>query len=433
MPQTTKEEVQVAESDHERLPAAAGLRRNLRKLRWYLVGLAAVAALSTVYLLPRLLGQTIDVYAVTQGDLIQTVVASGHIETPYRVSVGSQITGTVIEVPVEEGQAVKAGDVLIHLDGREYASAVVQAQAAVAQSEAKLRQIREVILPSALQSLRQAEATAANASAAFTRSVRLLRDGFATQADFDTVRRDRDIAETIVRNASLQVATNKPGGSDYVLAESQVAQARASLDTAMAKAGYTTITAPVDGRLISRNVERGNVVQPNQVLLELAPKGEIRIVLQIDERDLGLLRLGQSALASADAYPNQTFPAQIVYINPAVDLQQASVLVKLLVASPPDYLIQDMTVSVDIEVGRRQQALVVPAVAIHDQKGPAPWVLIVENGRLKRRQVALGLQADDKVEIVSGLSVGDLVVPATNTTAIAGQKVRVRILGKMGG
>jgi HlyD family secretion protein len=404
----------------------------LKQLWWGLAGLVLAAILLTAIALPRFLGPKVDVYQVIQRDLIQTVVASGHIETPYRVNIGSQITGTVIEIPVEEGQAVKAGDVLIRLESQEYASAVIQAEAAVAQAEARLRQIREVTLPSAQQSLRQAEATAANATAAFTRSLRLLRDGFTTQADFDTVRRDHDIAETIVRNACLQVATNQPGGSDYVMAETQLAQANASLSTARAKAGYTTITAPTDGRLIARNVERGNVVVANQILMVLAPKGEIRIVLQIDERDLGLLHLGQSALASADAYPSQTFPAQIVYINPSVDLQQASVLVKLLVPSPPEYLIQDMTVSVDIEVGRRQKALVVPAVAIHDAKSPAPWVLAVEGGRLQRRQVALGIQADDKVEVTSGLAVGDLVAPATNAVVVAGQKIRTHVIGSAG-
>lgn len=399
-----------------------GWRR--RFVRWpallVFILVASVAVVSFFYLRPAEVG----VYQVTRRDLIQTVVASGHIETPYRVNVGSQITGIVAQVPVEEGQAVKAGDVLIRLDDHEYASAVAQSQAAVAQAEAKIRQIREVLLPSAQQTLAQAQATLTNARSSYARAAKLLTDGYTTQADFDVVRRDRDIAEMIARNAALQVATNQPGGSDFVMAETQLSQARANLANAEAKEAYATIAAPVDGRLIARDVERGDVVTPTNVLMVLAPKGEIRIYLQIDERDLGLLRIGQPALASADAYPNQVFSAVVAYINPGVDIQQASVLVKLLVPSPPDYLVQDMTVSADIEVGRRQAALVLPTVAVHDVRSNAPWVLAVEQGRLMRRPVTIGLRADDRVEITDGLSEGAQVISASDASHRAGDRVR---------
>ena len=395
-----------------------------RRIRWPHVALVAVllagAAIALAVYLPA---PRISVYQVTRHDLIQTVVASGHIETQYRVNVGSQITGIVSEVPVEEGQAVKTGDVLIRLDDREYVSAVVQAKAAVDQAEAKLRQIREVLLPSAEQTLQQAEATLANARSSYARAVKLLADGYTTQADYDVVRRDRDIAELVMRNAALQVATNRPGGSDYVMAETQLRQAGANLENAKAKEGYTTITAPTDGRLITRNVERGNVVNPTDILMVLAPTGEVRIDLQIDERDLGLLHIGQPALASADAYPNQTFHAEVVYINPGVDIQQASVLVKLRVLSPPAYLVQDMTISADIEAGQRHAALVLPVVAVHDVKTATPWVLVAEKGRLVRRPVTIGMLADDLVEITGGLEEGTLVVPASDSRHVAGNRI----------
>ena len=107
--------------------------------------------------------------------------------------------------------------------------------------------------------------------------------------------------------------------------------------------------------LIARNVERGTVVQPGKALLVLAPAGDTQLVLQIDENNLGLVALGQKALASADAFPDKTFAAEVTYINPGIDITRASVEVKLTVAEPPDYLRQDMTVSVDIEVARRKQ------------------------------------------------------------------------------
>jgi hypothetical protein len=89
-------------------------------------------------------------------------------------------------------------------------------------------------------------------------------------------------------------------------------------------------------------------VQPGKVLMVLSPKADMQLVLQIDEKNLHLLRLKQAAVASADAYPDQKFDAELVFINPRVDPLRGSVEVKLTVPKPPAYLQQDMTVSVDL-------------------------------------------------------------------------------------
>ena len=177
-----------------------------------------------------------------------------------------------------------------------------------------------------------------------------------------------------MRTAELQVFTASPGGSDYVMAETQLGQAQANLETAESRLGYATISAPRDGVLITRNVERGAVVQPGKALMVLAPAGETQLVLQIDERNLGKLALGQKALASADAYPDQRFAAVVSYINPGIDITRASVEVKLTVADPPDYLRQDMTVSVDIEVAAKDRASCFRSGPCTTCVGP-PWVL----------------------------------------------------------
>lgn len=106
--------------------------------------------------------------------------------------------------------------------------------------------------------------------------------------------------------------------------------------------------------------------------MALATAGETQIVVQMDERHLAQIALGQKALASADA-----FGAELVFINPGVDAVRGSVEVKLKVPNPPKYLRQDMTVSVDIEVARRVAALTVPSEAVRDAAGKQPWVLAV--------------------------------------------------------
>jgi HlyD family secretion protein len=370
-----------------------------------------------------ILGPAIVADQVRRGSLIETVVASGHVETPYRIEIGSQITGTVEEVLVREGERVLKGRPLISLESRELKAAVVQAQGAVAQSEARMRQLDELTLPSAREALTQAEANLLNAQQTFDRTDKLAKDGFATRVAVDDARKTLDVARAVKRAAEFQVYTASPGGSDHVMAQTQLNQARANLDTAESRLGYATIAAPRDGVLITRNVERGTVVQPGKALLVLAPTGEVQLVLQIDERNLGKIDLGQEAVASADAYPDRRFPAVVSYINPGIDITRASVEVKLTVSDPPDYLRQDMTVSVDIEVASKNDTLILPARSIHDALSGAPWVLIFKDDRAAKRPVNLGLRGNAAVEILGGLSLGDVVIPQ-NSGVVTGQRIR---------
>ena len=393
-------------------------------LRWRILAGAAVLALFAYMASNMILGPRIDVAKVVRRDVIQSVVASGRVATPYRVDIGSQIVGTVVEVPVEQGQAVKAGQTLILLEASEARAGVKQAEVAVLQAEARLRQLRELQLPVADQAHRQAQANLANAQVQYERNRRLFESGFVGKSALDDAQRTLEVAQTQVESARKQVETAQPSGSDTAMAVAALEQARASLQAARAKLAYTDIKATSDGTLIARDVERGDVVQPGKVLMVLSPAGETQIVLLIDERNLSRLKLGQKAIASVDAYPQQRFPAELMYINPGVDPQRATVEVRLRVPNPPDYLRQDMTVSADIEVDRSPNTLALPADAVHDATGPAPWVLKVNNGHTVRQKVRLGLRGDGMVEIREGLEAGDLAVPAGNSSVKPGQLLR---------
>lgn len=115
-------------------------------------------------------------------------------------------------------------------------------------------------------------------------------------------------------------------------------------------------------------------------------------------------------MASADAYPDKRFDATLSYINPSVDINRASVEIKLKVDDPPDYLRQDMTVSVDIATARRDDVVIVPARAVNDAAA-APYVLKASGGRAVRQPVKLGLRGVGFYEVIDGLVPGDRVIP----------------------
>ena len=273
----------------------------------------------------------------------------------------------------------------------------------------------------------QAKASLTDAQSTFDRTSSLFKSGFSPNSALDEAQKNLDVAKAQVRSAELQVFTASPGGSDYVVAETQVNQALANVEAAQSRLAYTTISAPRDGILINRSVEKGSVVQPGKTLLVLAPNGISQLVVGVDERNLGLIELGEPALASADAFPDQKFESKVSYINPSVDITRASVEVKLDVAQPPSFLRQDMTVSVDIEVGRRDNVIVVGTRFVHDLQTETPWVLAVVNGRAVKRNVKTGLRGLNDVEIIDGLTVEDKIIPSLSGV-VSGQRIRAIVL-----
>lgn len=391
---------------------------------WAVGAIGAAAALGWFFGGILLFGPRVKTVPVVQADFVQTLVASGHIETPFRVVVSSQIAGTVVQIPVNEGQAVKAGDLLIALDDREARATLEQAEGQVAQSNARLRQIRDLTLPAAQQSVVELRAAVANAEKTLARIAKLSADGFSSTQSLDDAVKIVSMTRAQLRSAELKVISHQPGGSDYILAETQLAQALSAVAAARTRLSYTQIRAPRDGILIARTVETGFVVQPGAELMRLSPAGNAQIVVQIDEKNLGLVAIGQAALASADAYPAERFAATVAYINPAVDILRASVEVKLAVQAPPPYLRQDMTVSIDIEVARRPQALIAPSADIRGLKSAEPWVLIARAGRAIRAPIQLGLVSAGMAEILSGVAPGDRLIPVTAGDISEGMPVR---------
>lgn len=377
---------------------------------------------------PRLFGVPVKTVAVTRGNIIETVVASGRAETPSGVDVASQVIGTVARVYVDEGSRVKAGDPLVSLDDRQAAAGVEQAQAALRQAEVRRRQLVDLTLPVARQTLIQMEATRTNARAQLDRALTLADRSVASGASVEALQRAFDVADAQWRAAELAVASASPGGGESALAEAALAESTAKLRVAEAQLALTRINTPIDGLVTSRDVEEGVIAQPGKVLLHVAPLKPKQLVVQVDERNLARIRPGQKAVASADARPDVTFDAVLASIDSTIDADRGSVEVKFDLAKEPEFLKENMTVSVDVEVARREATLLLPLDAVRDAAGPKPSVLVVENGLANERAVTLGARDTDMVEIMSGLKEGEAVIPAAASIE-PGAKVRVNAGG----
>jgi HlyD family secretion protein len=355
--------------------------------------------------------------------LVRTLQFSARVATASRVDVGSTLTGRVLQVAVAEGAMVKAGDVLVRLESDELRAALAQSQAGERQAAARLAGLRSTGRSAAQAGVAQAESVLVATQAELQRTQDLVAKGFLSEARLDEVRRAAAVAQAQLDGARAQSAANAEPGTDVAQAQEQLVLSSAARVAAEARLGETVLTAPADARVLVRTVEPGQIVQPGRALLSLALAGPLQLVAQVDERYLGQLRPGQAAAVLADAYPTQRFTASVLSIAPVVDSQRGAIEVKFSLPQPlPAFLREDMTLSVEVETARREQALVVPADALRGDESTGPSIWLARDGRVEARKVRLGLRTLDAVEILDGLSAGEVVLigPAPQP----GQRVR---------
>jgi HlyD family secretion protein len=354
-------------------------------------------------------GPRVDAITPVRQPMVQTIVTSGRVVQRRQSKLGAMIPGTVAEVSVEDGDRVEAEALLVRLADEDALANLAEAEASVSEAEARLARVQGVGRRMAEQALRLATIEARQAEVEFQRQQALAGTGAVSELSFERARRDRDQARSRRISASLEVAAAAPKGSDVAVSAAALSRAQARLTAAQVAVEQTRIRAPLPGVVLKRHVEPGEVVQPGDAIVTFAGDGPLQVRIQPDESNLALLRLGQHALVSSEAFPEQRLGASISRIAPSVDPVRGTVEVDLDIDDETD-LRPDMTMTVEIEVGRTSSALVVPSWAIRDLGSDRPWVMIAKEGEARRRDVELGLEGDDVVEVVSGLSTDDRVL-----------------------
>lgn len=395
--------------------------------RWILAAVGLLLALGAAFSwMQRPL--TVDAVQVRMAPLVRSLQFSARVVAPSRVDIGSTLTGRVDMVRVAEGDRVRQDAVLVELESQEQRAALAQAEAARQQAVARLAGLRSTGRSAAQAGVSQAQAALDAAQSEFARVQKLVAQEFLSASRLDEARRARDVALAQLAGAQSQVRALGDQGVEIVQAQAQLALAVSASDGARARLAQTLLRAPAPARVLSRQVEPGQIVQPGRALLTLALDGPTQLSAQVDERFLDQLARDQPATAVADAYPGRRFAARVLSIAPAVDPQRGAIEVKFaLPDAAPDFLRQDMTLSVEVETARRDKALVVPAAALTPAADAGSATLrLVRDGRIEERAVRLGLRTLDAAEVVQGLADGDLVV--IDRLARTGARVTVRLL-----
>ncbi len=356
-------------------------------------------------------GPEVAAYRLELRPLVQRVVASGEVGNQSVAQVGSEITGVVAERYVREGDAVQAGQLLLRLQDDEQ-------RARLAEAEAALRQLTDSLRPQAEAALREARHNHAQALREYQRREALRQRQLLSLEQLEQARRIERSLRVALERAELAAAALAPGGSEQQVLEQRLQAARANL-------AKTRIHAQVAGTVQNRAVEPGDLVQPGRTLLQIARADSREIILPLDEKNIAALALGQPAQVAADAYPEQWLAARVSFIAPNVDSSRGTLDVHLELLEAADFLRYGMTVSVNIETARREQALVLANDALLQRQGRQAQVQRVRDGRVEALSVRLGLQGDSHSEVLDGLAEGDLLLAEP---AQVGQQVRVRLL-----
>jgi len=385
------------------VPAAKTIRRALLLI-------IPVLLLAGWMIWRQLQGPELPGYRLETRPLVQRVVASGEVDSQSLAQVGSEITGVIAVRHVREGDAVKAGDLLLELRDDEQ-------RARLREAEAALQQLIDSSRPQAQATLREAQNNLEQADRELQRRETLFERKLLASEALEQARRATLTARVVRDRARFAAAAVGEGGSEEQVLRQRLEAARANLAKAR-------IHAQVDGIVQTREVEPGDLVQPGRTLLTIARSGSSEILLPLDEKNLAPIELGQAARIIADAYPDRVLPARVSFIAPSVDTARGTIDVHLDLLEPADFLRQGMTVSVNIETGRREQALVLPNDALRARDGTRAQVLRVNDGVVERVGVRLGMLGTALSEVSEGLAAGDLVLIGD---AEEGQRVRPRV------
>jgi HlyD family secretion protein len=361
----------------------------------------------------------VTVAAAESGPMGGTVTYTGGVVAFSEEDIYPRVTGRIVEMTVYPGDAVRAGQVVARLDDVELGSRVVEAEAARATAQANRTQM-EADLVAAQHGIVQMEKELGMVEAELTyargvagRAERLFRSGAISRQELDS---DRSLAASLEAKqqaalAKFEQARAMEGASRRKLeaAASMVVQAEAQARTARVVRDYANIAAPSTGYVVKRLVAPGVLVQPGMSILKIMQVDQIRLQANVGEKDLASIRVGAQVRVTTTASGAAPIEARVTSVFPFVDPGARTAVVEAVVDNPGRRLVPGQYVTMRFTTGVRAKAVSVPSGAVTRLGGKAT-VWVVEGDRVEPREVVLGLENPERVEIAGGLPAGTRVV-----------------------
>ena len=353
---------------------------------------------------------------VEKGDLAKSVVATGKVEPITKVEIKAKASGIVKKLYVDAGDRVKKGQLLAELDKEEIEARVAQAKAQLEASQASAKGTEA--------DLERAKVDAEGVDVpmlkrAYDRAQGMAKEGVVSASALDDAQKNYELAlnKQNVAKAQLLVLKAKIGQ-----AQAQVLQDHANLQQLEEQLGYTTITSPIDGIILSRDVEVGDAVSSILVLgssatlvMTLGDTSEVYVKGKVDESDIGKVYMSQPARIKVESFKDKTFNGKVTKISPmGVEKDNVTTFeVRVSINNPGGELKAAMTANAEIILEEHKNVLQIPEGSIlYDKDKKASVEIPDEKGKEGKRKVAvnIGISNGAKTELLSGLKEGDQVV-----------------------
>ena len=397
----------------------AATRKSKRFWIWLSIAAAVVVLVAAVGLMKLVKGATIDpnkLAKVTRGDVARSVVATGKIQPITEVEVKSKASGIVEKLDVDINYVVKKGQQLAQLDQEEIQAQVAAQRAQLAAAEANVSTLEASIeqdkVNAAAPDLPMYKAT-------LDRNLEMEKQGIVSRQALDDTNKDYLAALTRRDSAKAQIGVD---AAKLKQARAQVLQSKASLNQFEEQLGYTTILAPMDGVILSRDVEIGDAVSSILVLGSTATLvmtegdiGQVYVQGKVDEADIAHVYMNQPARIKVESFRDRTFNGKVTKIAPlGVEKDNVTTFeVRVSIDNPGGELKANMTANAEILLDEHKGVLTVPENAVsYDKEKNATVEVPDKHQKEGTRKVAVkvGLSNGSVTEILSGLKEGDQVV-----------------------
>jgi len=434
IPQSLDDELKSLRID----PASkGGLRRARRRRPWLLLLVGAIiiggAMFALAFITSRALEvQTLQVALQTElpeNSTAAVLTAGGYIVAHHKIQLGSKVMGKVSWIGVEKGDFVKRGQLLVRLEDQEYQARENEMHASLLSEQERLSELENGSRPQEIArskaDLELAEANLRNAKVTLDRTENLVKDGIMTQQNLDDAKARYDVFKSQVESArkALDLWQIGPREEQIKAQRAKVRTAQAALEYSRTQLVATEIRAPIEGTILERLVEKGEMVTTSFVgdrgakssVVSIADLNDLQVEIDVSQADFARLKMGQPAIIVPEAFADRRYEGKLEEIAPEANRQKATVQVKVKVINPDSYLRPEMNAKVTFFKEAIKfdavapSKIMIPRRAVIDGNGKHIVYLLVD-GKAVSRDVGLGNGNDTAVEITHGLAAGERLI-----------------------
>jgi multidrug efflux pump subunit AcrA (membrane-fusion protein) len=372
----------------------------------------------------------VQISLVTRRPLTYSLRATGDIAPLIQVDLFPKVSGYLERIDVHIGDIVKQGQVIAQIDPTDFSHKVREIEAKVAQAKANLSELEAGSRPEELrqaeEAVRQAQSRFDNAKLQRERIDALFKRQVISKKEADSTEMEYTVAEAQLAASQQNLKLVREGARQEVREASQakLKEMEAILEQERTHLKDTKIVAPFRGEVSRKYVDAGALVSSSTPLVNLVHTETLKVIANVLEKDILLLKAGLRAKVRVESYPDRIFEGRVEKINSVLDLSTRTLQTEIYISNPDRSLKPGMFAGVEVVLLEKPQTLAIPREAILEQ-GSEMSVFVVEGKQAVRRPITIGYEQDRMVEVLRGLSEGDRVVIKGQQLIKDGSTIRI--------